>query len=84
MQASPIAAAATLVVKVGSSLVTNEGRGLDAAAADARARGIVRALRWKAPWFLISAISGKGCRELSGRVFQFISTVEKKKARRAA
>ena len=32
MQASPIAAAATLVVKVGSSLVTNEGRGLDAAA----------------------------------------------------
>ncbi|OFZ85207.1 MAG: glutamate 5-kinase [Betaproteobacteria bacterium RBG_16_66_20] len=32
VQASPIAAAATLVVKVGSSLVTNEGRGLDAAA----------------------------------------------------
>ena len=32
MQASPIAAAATLVVKVGSSLVTNDGRGLDAAA----------------------------------------------------
>ena len=56
----------------------------NAAAADARARGIVRALRWKAPWFLISAISGKGCRELSGRVFQFICTVEKKKARRAA
>ena len=32
MQASPIAAATTLVVKVGSSLVTNDGRGLDAAA----------------------------------------------------
>jgi glutamate 5-kinase len=32
MQASPIAAATTLVVKVGSSLVTNEGRGLDATA----------------------------------------------------
>ena len=29
MQPSPIAAAATLVVKVGSSLVTNAGRGLD-------------------------------------------------------
>ena len=56
----------------------------DAAAADARARKIVRALRWKAPWFLISAISGKGCRELSGRVFQFISTIEKKSGRRAA
>lgn len=32
MQPSPIAAATTLVVKVGSSLVTNEGRGLDAQA----------------------------------------------------
>jgi glutamate 5-kinase len=29
---SPLASAATLIVKVGSSLVTNEGRGLDAAA----------------------------------------------------
>ncbi len=32
MTASPIAAARTLVVKVGSSLVTNDGRGLDVAA----------------------------------------------------
>ena len=53
--------------------------------AEARARKIVRALRWKAPWFMISAISGKGCRELCGRVYQFISApVEKKKGRRAA
>jgi len=53
--------------------------------AEARARKIVRALRWKAPWFMISAISGKGCRELSGRVYQFISApVEKKRAHRAA
>jgi glutamate 5-kinase len=29
---SPLANARTLIVKVGSSLVTNEGRGLDAAA----------------------------------------------------
>jgi GTP-binding protein len=56
-----------------------------AADAEARARKIVRALRWKAPWFMISAINGKGCRELCGRVYQFISTpVEKKKGRRAA
>jgi GTPase len=56
-----------------------------AAHAEASARRIVRALRWKAPWFMISAISGKGCRELSGRVYQFISTpVEKRKGRRAA
>jgi glutamate 5-kinase len=32
VQPNPIAAATTLVVKVGSSLVTNDGRGLDAAA----------------------------------------------------
>ena len=32
MSPSPVAAATTLVVKVGSSLVTNEGRGLDAQA----------------------------------------------------
>jgi len=55
-----------------------------AAQAEAHARKIVGALRWKAPWFLISAINGKGCRELSGRVYQFISTPEKKKGRRRA
>ena len=32
MSASPLGKAVTLVVKVGSSLVTNEGRGVDAAA----------------------------------------------------
>ena len=57
----------------------------DPAAAAAAARRIVRALRWKAPWFMISAISGKGCRELSGRIYQFISApAEKRKSRRAA
>ena len=56
-----------------------------AADAETVARRIVRALRWKAPWFMISAISGKGCRELCGRVYQFISApLEKKKGRRAA
>ena len=34
---------------------------------------------------IIAAINAKGCRELSGRVYQFISNpVEKKKGRRAA
>jgi len=57
----------------------------NAAEAEAVARRIVRALRWKAPWFMISAISGRGCTALSGRVYQFISApAEKKKGRRAA
>jgi len=29
--------------------------------ADARAQQVVRALRWKRPWFVISALSGEGC-----------------------
>jgi len=52
--------------------------------ADARARKIVRALRWKAPWYLISAINGKGCRALSAQVYGFLFNIENKiKARRA-
>jgi len=52
--------------------------------AEARAGRIVRALRWKAPWYMISAINGKGCRELSARVYEFISKKETKKTRHAA
>ncbi|MEP7208269.1 MAG: glutamate 5-kinase [Casimicrobiaceae bacterium] len=44
MSATPVAAAACLVVKVGSSLVTNEGRGLDHEAI-ARWAGQIAALR---------------------------------------
>ena len=52
--------------------------------AQARAQKIVRALRWKAPWFLISAINGKGCKQLSGQIYEFISKKEKPGVRRAA
>ena len=55
----------------------------NAADAEARARRIVRALRWKAPWYLISAINGKGCRELSAQAYAFLFNIEKRKARRA-
>ncbi len=55
-----------------------------AADADARARRIVRALRWKGPWFRIAAINGEGCRELSARAYTFLFKNEKKKDRRAA
>ncbi|HTP61445.1 MAG TPA: GTPase ObgE [Burkholderiales bacterium] len=48
-----------------------------------RARRIVRALRWKRPWFVISAINGKGCRELSGQIYSFLFKDGKKKGRRA-
>ena len=50
----------------------------DAGDADARVQRILRALRWKKPWFLISAINGKGCKQLSGQIYAFISRNEKK------
>jgi GTP-binding protein len=52
--------------------------------ADARVQRILRALRWKKPWFLISAINGKGCKQLSGQIYEFISKTEKSGVRRAA
>ena len=62
---SALREARTLVVKVGSSLVTASGRGLDA---EERARKIVRELRWKRPWFAISALNGEGCDALTKAV----------------
>jgi GTP-binding protein len=64
-------------------LVFNKADLLSAADAEARARKIVRALRWKGRWYLISAISGKGCRELSAQVYEFLFASEKKTDRRA-
>jgi GTP-binding protein len=54
-----------------------------AAEADARARKIVRALRWKGRWFLVSAINGKGCRELSAQAYEFLFKAEGRKDRHA-
>jgi GTPase len=38
--------------------------------ADRRIAAIVRALRWKRPWFKVSAIAGKGCDEVMKAVAQ--------------
>jgi GTP-binding protein len=66
-------------------LVFNKTDLLDnAGVAASRARAIVRALRWKGPWFLISAVNGGGCRELSAQIYAFLFKNEKKKVRRAA
>ena len=60
-----------------ADLLSGEGE------AEARARAIVRSLRWKGRWTLISAINGKGCRELSAQVYEFLASPVKKKTRRA-
>jgi len=38
-----------------------------------RARAIARALRCKAPWFVVSALSGEGCRRLCAEICGFVS-----------
>jgi len=41
--------------------------------AEARMRRILRALRWKGPWFAVSALSGKGCREVCNAAQRFLA-----------
>ncbi|MDH5210631.1 MAG: GTPase ObgE [Betaproteobacteria bacterium] len=53
--------------------------------ADARIAGILRTLRWKSPWFKVSALSGAGCRELCNAAYRFLAATPKAtRARRAA
>jgi GTPase len=50
--------------------------------AEARARRIVRSLRWKKPWFMVAAINGAGCREVCNAVHRYLAGA--RKTRRAA
>jgi GTPase len=53
--------------------------------ADARIGLILRRLRWKGPWFMISALSGAGCRELCSAAHRFLAAAPRDaRARRAA
>jgi len=53
--------------------------------ADARIARLLRALRWKGPWFKVSALSGAGCRELCNAAYRFLAQPAKgSRARRAA
>ena len=54
--------------------------------ADARVRGILRTLRWKAPWFRISALTGEGCRQVCAAAYRFIAARKERavRPRRAA
>ncbi len=59
---------------------------IDAVAdADARIARLRRALRWKGPWFKVSALNGAGCRELCNAAYRFLAQAAKgSRARRAA
>lgn len=53
-------------------LVINKCDLLPADEAEKKAKAIVRALRFKGPWFLISAVTGQGTRELTEAVMRFL------------
>jgi GTP-binding protein len=53
--------------------------------ADERIARILRALRWKGPWFKVSALSGAGCRDLCNAAYRLLAAAPKAtRARRAA
>jgi GTP-binding protein len=53
--------------------------------ADERISRALRALRWKGPWFKVSALSAAGCRELCNAAHRFLAAAPKPaRARRAA
>jgi GTP-binding protein len=49
-----------------------------------RAQKIIKALRWRGPWFVISALGGAGCKDLCAQVYRFISEKTKSREKRAA
>ena len=53
-------------------LVLNKADLLDPKVRAKRAAALVKKLRWTKPWFMISAIDGEGCKELTFKVMEFM------------
>jgi len=53
---------------------------------DARIAAILRAMRWKGPWFAVSALTGAGCSDVCNAAQRFLTAVARPaaRARRAA
>jgi GTP-binding protein len=58
-------------------LVFNKADLLPADEAKARAKDLVRRLRWKGPWFLVSAATGEGTREVCYKVMAFLDELRR-------
>ena len=56
-------------------LVLNKADLLDDAARDKLTKSIVRRLRWKGEVFVISAISGTGCNELTQAIMNYLDSL---------
>ncbi|MGZ5067465.1 MAG: Obg family GTPase, partial [Usitatibacter sp.] len=67
------------LVKKPRWLVVNKADLLDEAEAKKRAAALVKKLRWTKPWFLIAGIDGRGTRELTFAVMEFLETQRREK-----
>jgi GTP-binding protein len=61
-------------------LVLNKMDLLPEEARDAAAKAIVRKLRWKGPWFMVSAATGEGTREVCLKVMQYLDELRRQAA----
>ncbi|HET7731181.1 MAG TPA: Obg family GTPase CgtA, partial [Usitatibacter sp.] len=53
-------------------LVLNKADLLDPKERDKRAKAIVKKLRWTKPWFVVAAVNGEGCKEVTFKVMEFL------------
>ncbi len=58
-------------------LVFNKADLLEPGERERRAKALVRKLKWTGPWFVISAVNGEGCRELTYKVMEFLERKKK-------
>jgi GTPase len=58
-------------------LILNKADLLDAEEAKQRVKAIVKGLKWKGPYFMISAMKGDGCRELTFAIMDHLDTAKK-------
>jgi GTP-binding protein len=65
-------------------LVFNKADLLPPDEAKARAKDLVRRLRWKGPWFLVSAATGEGTREVCFKVMEFLDELRREEREAAA
>ena len=93
-EADPVRDARAIVAELGKFsrdllekprwLVINKRDLLPDDEAEATAKGIVRKLRHKGPWFLISGVSGRGTRELADEVMRFLEADAERRREAAA
>jgi GTP-binding protein len=58
-------------------LVLNKTDMLEPGERQRAAQRLVKSLRWRGPWFAISALNGEGCRELSLAVMDFLQAEDR-------